>query len=511
MRRIAAHHGAVVSKQDLHAVLLRVLDAINNLRSSVSKNGLLCLGDMFGGLRRRMDPEISTVLPHLLKKCADTNKFVNAEALKVMDKMRENCSPGRVLGGLVKSVGQPYAKDSRVRAMVARFLWATLHFQLSISGALRGVLRSELLSSVCYTLIKLATDASSDTRQQAVGGLWTLIDGGIPKQELLSSAPTNGQLQKMLAKGRPVFEIPGRNNKSNYFSQPNGIHQTPGKKTIPRSSRVDGDRNLNIDNNAKYKKSEKAKPGRNVRRTLNAVTAKIEEISKAWVNLNSWRERLENLIELTELVKSNPSAIQSKLFVTMDLYRAAISDGNLKVSAKAVELLTEIIPLFGPAISKVLHLLMPLFCQVAGARQSNMQELCRKLLVAIFSLITPAQGIVALGNSVDKYCKTDLAKMLLITQAKSLIEGAGATGNDGSSSLGKAVQKKLIPLAYRLLSASSGSLRVEVEHLLKVLYRTNRAACEEHHRQSTPRTAKMVTSMLLQNVSLPKSERRFGK
>ena len=61
----------------------QVLKSVNNLRSSVSKNALLCLGDLFRGLGRRMDTEIATVLPDLLKRCADTNKFVNAEALKV--------------------------------------------------------------------------------------------------------------------------------------------------------------------------------------------------------------------------------------------------------------------------------------------------------------------------------------------------------------------------------------------------------------------------------------------
>jgi hypothetical protein len=83
LRRVAAHHGDVIGPQALHALLLTVLVAINNLRSSVSKNALLCLGDLFRGLGRRMDPEVPSVLPDLLKRCADTNKFVNAEAMQV--------------------------------------------------------------------------------------------------------------------------------------------------------------------------------------------------------------------------------------------------------------------------------------------------------------------------------------------------------------------------------------------------------------------------------------------
>ena len=94
LRRVAAHHGDVIGKKELHTLLLSVLKAVNNLRSSVSKNALLCLGDLFQGLRRRMDPEVVAVLPDLLKRCADTNKFVNAEAMKVCACVRA-CVPTR--------------------------------------------------------------------------------------------------------------------------------------------------------------------------------------------------------------------------------------------------------------------------------------------------------------------------------------------------------------------------------------------------------------------------------
>ena len=83
MRRIATHHGDVIERNQLHPLVVAVLAAVKNLRSSVTKNALLCLGDLFRGLGRRMDAELVTILPSLLKKCADTNKFVKAEAQKV--------------------------------------------------------------------------------------------------------------------------------------------------------------------------------------------------------------------------------------------------------------------------------------------------------------------------------------------------------------------------------------------------------------------------------------------
>ena len=211
LRSIATHHIDVVSKSDLHSVILSVLKAVENLRSSVAKNALLCLGDVLKGFRRRMDPEIITILPVLLKRCADTNKFVNAEAVKVcffcnkhplvpckqhslthchrmafcvkyflqaMDQLILNCSYGLVLSGLAAMVGHNCARDARVRTIVAKSLRSTLEIQLSNLGSATwpSCLRSDLLAATIRTSVKLAADASADTRQHGVGAVWVRVE-----------------------------------------------------------------------------------------------------------------------------------------------------------------------------------------------------------------------------------------------------------------------------------------------------------------------------------------------
>lgn len=51
----------------LHCIVLGVVKQVDNLRSAVAKNALLTLGDMFQGLGKAMDVEVSLALTCVLK------------------------------------------------------------------------------------------------------------------------------------------------------------------------------------------------------------------------------------------------------------------------------------------------------------------------------------------------------------------------------------------------------------------------------------------------------------
>ena len=67
-RQIVIHHpNVLVGSGALHHVVLQVMKRVDNLRSSLAKNALLTVSDFFKGLGKHMDPEVTSVVPLLLK------------------------------------------------------------------------------------------------------------------------------------------------------------------------------------------------------------------------------------------------------------------------------------------------------------------------------------------------------------------------------------------------------------------------------------------------------------
>lgn len=68
LRRVVIHHPQVVIPTgSLHAIVMLVMKLVDNLRSSLAKNALITVADLFLGLKKAMDSEILTVLPGVLK------------------------------------------------------------------------------------------------------------------------------------------------------------------------------------------------------------------------------------------------------------------------------------------------------------------------------------------------------------------------------------------------------------------------------------------------------------
>lgn len=67
-RKLALHHPTVlVSAGTLHNVVLLIMKRVDALRSSLAKNALLTIIDMFKGIGKHMDAEVATMVPGILK------------------------------------------------------------------------------------------------------------------------------------------------------------------------------------------------------------------------------------------------------------------------------------------------------------------------------------------------------------------------------------------------------------------------------------------------------------
>jgi len=101
LRRLLKHHKDCVTKQSVHSLLLSVLTLVESLRSSVSKNALIALNDMFEHIPRLIESELDILLPTLLKKCTDTNIFIASEADSALATMCSCCNESKAMAALL--------------------------------------------------------------------------------------------------------------------------------------------------------------------------------------------------------------------------------------------------------------------------------------------------------------------------------------------------------------------------------------------------------------------------
>ena len=77
-----------------------------------------------------------------------------------------------------------------------------------------------------------------------------------------------------------------------------------------------------------------------------------------------------------------------------------------------------------------------------------------------------------------RYCKSDTARALLVQKITALLQAVWARNPGDIGSTGKVVQKKVVPMVFRLLGGSSVAFRADLEQLLHVLLEINPEACD---------------------------------
>lgn len=100
LRRLVENHEELVTKSgssSIHLLVLELLRMVESLRSSVSKNAMIALGELTAKARRALDPDIEAITDRLLRKVADANTFISEEARRALITLATHLSENKVL------------------------------------------------------------------------------------------------------------------------------------------------------------------------------------------------------------------------------------------------------------------------------------------------------------------------------------------------------------------------------------------------------------------------------
>ncbi|VDD89627.1 unnamed protein product [Enterobius vermicularis] len=150
---------------DLHAIVMALLNECKNLRSSVSRVAIVALGRLFSCLNTKMDSELDKVCLVLLQKAGDvSNAFIRKDATNSLDEMVKNASAGKVLTALLASGIK--SKNNTIRTECATAVTRLLER----TGA-RNALHSKDAGKLIEVLTIFAKDSHPAVRYQGKYGL----------------------------------------------------------------------------------------------------------------------------------------------------------------------------------------------------------------------------------------------------------------------------------------------------------------------------------------------------
>jgi hypothetical protein len=144
-----------LSQQDLHSLVLCILDEVSNLRSSVSRVAIFTLTEICQTSKRSFDPEIDTVVNVLMKKAGDGNQFIHEAIDNCLLALCNECNISKVTSSLLHHID---SKNQLARQKVA-FCFTNICEGKPI------VWNTELEKIIILGLVPLAFDSAVETRQ----------------------------------------------------------------------------------------------------------------------------------------------------------------------------------------------------------------------------------------------------------------------------------------------------------------------------------------------------------
>ncbi|KAG8561400.1 hypothetical protein GDO81_015336 [Engystomops pustulosus] len=158
VRSLCVFHSDVVLEK-LHDLKIAVTLEVKNLRSTVSRAAIGCLGDMFTHLKKNMDHELDNCVRALLHKAGESNLFIREDVDKAVDAMVQNVTPVRALTALIN--GGLGHLNTAVRKCTAQHM-SDLVERMGPGRILSGI--KDITDRALPAIAKFAQDGSQETR-----------------------------------------------------------------------------------------------------------------------------------------------------------------------------------------------------------------------------------------------------------------------------------------------------------------------------------------------------------
>ncbi|CAH2328853.1 TOG array regulator of axonemal microtubules 1 [Pelobates cultripes] len=212
IRSLCAFHSDVVIER-LHDVSIAIANEVKNLRSSVSRVAIACLGDMFTHLKKNMDHELENGVRVLLRKAGESNVFIREDVDKALDAMVQSVTPVRALVALLN--GGLSHLNNAVKRCTAQHM-CDLVERMGPGRMLSGI--KDITDRALPAIAKFAQDGAQETRFFG--------------RKMLNFLMSHPDFDKMLEKYIPTKDLPYLRDLIRNIQQKGvgEIHDTPSAR-----------------------------------------------------------------------------------------------------------------------------------------------------------------------------------------------------------------------------------------------------------------------------------------
>ena len=402
VRRMAMYHCEILLPQ-LHSVVVAAEKEVKNLRSSVSRGAIACIGDLFSLLGRAMEQDLDSLVRTLLHKGGESNSFIREDVEKALGEMEKNVSLARCLMALIS--GGTSHRSIAVRSMAIQLICRCVE-RCGPSKVLHA--SKDVVEKLLTIIVQLVWDAAQEPRYHARVCL-----------TLLSSLPEYESCAKLLSEQRQIklrealdyLKAKGLGDpptdSSQAAKQVSGRHPTGGSI---RLTSVDSPApKAGASEPLLLKETKRPKKPRtdhaSAPHSIGGGTPALPDRMCDRMVAGDWNERYEAISTLENFVNGRPTALTAHLVKVFDVFTPRLTDRNSKVNLHALEVLSNIIPLVGDVLIPVLHPIINAMGPNLASKNPTIYSTAMTVLDLLVQCIDPAslvQLIVSnaqLGNA----------------------------------------------------------------------------------------------------------------
>ncbi|XP_036367460.1 TOG array regulator of axonemal microtubules protein 1-like isoform X3 [Octopus sinensis] len=412
-----------------HPLMMLITKELENLRSQVKRDAILCVTDMFLYLKRRMDAELDKVIGCLLALMAVSKEFIRNDVEKAFDAMVENITCTKALPILItkglkhRSVG--------IRKTASYYI-TVIAKKIGHRRLLSGV--KDLTDKILQATLDCLTDPSNEVRYHGKEILFLLMENPSLEQQLEKYLPSESintmksQIENLNKKGLVEMSY-------DISSAPHSAKSLSSSRTGSAASLV------NVHASAKRPISYK---------NIEMVQEEIKEMNKL-LSANDWRVRQKGLENFKELCDSNPNIIATNITQIFDNFLPRLQDANSKVNLLALKILLEVIPIIYPSMGQVINLTVNYVSTNLSSKNLEIHNITIKILDLLIHCLEPSILLRPFTNQVTsnaRKCSEIIPKIAELVEKEYKLKP-------------KQMEMYILPLVLHLINCVSSSATVQ--------------------------------------------------
>jgi DNA-binding phage protein len=396
LRQLLAHDPEQLKAQ-LHTVTIAVVEAVQNLRSTVARTAILLLSDLYATLTKAAEPDLDVTVSALLAKLAAEagSVFICEETDRALDLMRQNVSAKAAINSLLLAAAH---RTPIVRRAVAKHLGEII----AVSGP--RLLATRECDRMLASFATLSQDASPETRFLARRA-FHLMCGWDDFEKTLARAlagPRLKEVQELVAtlRAKGLGDMPvdpklarhaaaaagsaGLSSAGGSSSALGDTLRRPLPKRTPSTSSNGGGGGGGGNGTGSLPPTPTTPlpPAPRAGSSLTTAPSPRNEVLKeaakeqtaaliVALTAEDWRVRDRGLGDLEQFAVQSPRDLAIALTKLLDAFAPRLSDINSKVNLHALEVLARLVPVLGPALDGgALAQLVPVLSQCLASKSA---------------------------------------------------------------------------------------------------------------------------------------------